>query len=194
GEGSAGPGAGFGGSAAGPPAGAPPSAPAQPGGAAMSASNKKVLLWVAIGCAGLLMLACVVGIIAFVLIGKEAKNEATSFAADASRVSLGFALSGIQMTCQNAGPEGAADFFHPETFAQLEDRACSVDDAVIDVFADAEKSDAFVLAQTDHADMASSLGLDPDSCFLYEAGDARIIGCSVEDGFKIIDLRDLGAI
>ncbi|MFW6031478.1 MAG: hypothetical protein ACOC9T_02710, partial [Myxococcota bacterium] len=185
-----GPEPGFGGGGdAPPPAGTPP---ASPGG--MSASNKKVLLWAAVGCAGVLMLACIIGIIAFVLISKETKDEDKSFAADASRVSLGFALSGIQMTCQNAGPEGAADFFHPETFAQLEDRACSVDDAVIDVFADAEKSDAFVLAQTDHADMASSLGLDPDSCFLYEAGDARIIGCSVEDGFKIIDLRDLGAI
>ncbi|MFW6051397.1 MAG: hypothetical protein ACODAU_09495, partial [Myxococcota bacterium] len=181
-----------------PGAGAPGwgGAPAQPSGVqpATSGVNKKVLLWVGVGCAALVVLGCLATAAGMWFIGRSVDEGEKSFAAQASRVSLGFALSGIQMSCQTAGARAAADYFHPEAFAGLQDQACTVDDAVIDVFADPEKSEAEVLARTDMADKAEALGLDPESCFLYQASEARIIGCDPEDGFRIIHLENLDSL
>lgn len=177
---------------------APPAQPMGGGGGGLSDKNKKILIWVAIGCAALAVLGCLVTGVFVFFVGKKAKEASEaggSFAAQASRVSLGFALTGIETSCQSAGADATAQFFHPKAFPRLEAHACDVDNQVIDVFSNTDKSEASVLSNTDLADKAEDIGLDPDSCYLYQAGDARIIGCSLDDGsFKIIDMENLGGL
>jgi hypothetical protein len=188
--------------AAAPPAGGTPGwggAPTAPGTAPAGGlgNNKKLIIGVAAGCLLLVVLACVagiVGIFAFRNAAEQAGSAATSFAAEASRVSLGFTLNGVKMSCEAGGAEAAASFFHPKAFAQLSDQACTVSDRAIDVLANAEQSSAQVLAHTGMADRATSLGLDPDACFLYQADGAQVVGCALEDGFKIVHMDNLGSL
>jgi hypothetical protein len=161
-------------------------------------ANKKLIIGVAAGCLGLMLLVCIAGVALMIFQVGEYKSQseeaASSFAAEASRVSLGFTLSGIQMGCQGGGPQGVASFFHPGAFSQLGDQVCNIDARAIDVFSDSDQSTAQVLSQSAMADRASSLGLDPDTCFLYEADGARIVGCALEDGFKVVHMENLGSL
>jgi hypothetical protein len=182
------------------PASAPPAeggwggAPAAPGSPGGLAGNKKLLIGVAAGCLALVVLGCIATAVGFFVLRSKTEQAATSFAAQASRVSLGFTLSGLQMSCASAGPQGAAGFFHPEALAELGDQVCKIDERAIDVFGDASKSTARVLQGTPLAAKATSLGLDADACFLYEAGDAQIAGCILDDGFKIIHMENVASL
>jgi hypothetical protein len=182
------------------PASAPPAeggwggAPAAPGALGGLAANKKLLLGVAAGCLALVMLACVATAVGLFVLRSKTEQAATRFTAESTRVPLIFTLSGLQMSCASGGPKATASFFHPKALAELGDQVCKIDERAIDVFGDASQSTARVLQGTPLATKATSLGLDADSCFLYEAGDSQIAGCILDDGFKIIHMENVASL
>ena len=55
-------------------------------------------------------------------------------------------------------------------------------------------STATVLSSTPDAAKATALGLDANQCFLYQSGQARIIGCNTPTDFRVILMENLAAV
>ncbi len=121
--------------------------------------------------------------------------------AEMSRVSLGFSLAGIQASCIG-DPTGAssAGSFHPNVAATLTPQACQITDQAAEAFGRSCNnnqhpcSTAQPLAGTPEAAQATALGLDLNRCYLYTSGQAKIVGCTTDTGFKIVGLQNPSAV
>ena len=160
--------------------------------------SKKGLLFAGLGCVLLLIIGCIVTAWLVCAAANEgAEQLGTSFQAEASRISLVFALGGLRMSC-TSDPSGAgtSEYLHPNVAASLQGQACQVTDATIDAFGDAQRSQAQMLPGTGDESYANNVGVDPAQCTRFTSGSAKIIGCSLGDamGFKIIHLENLASV
>ena len=113
--------------------------------------------------------------------GEELGNQ---FAAAMNRITVSAKLSSIQMACQG-DPSGAQAMnqFHPSVAGQYQSVACQVGQPLVDaVSRDCTEgqrpcSNGAVLASTADAGKASALGLNPQECYSYISGTAKVIGC-----------------
>jgi hypothetical protein len=177
---------GFGGDSMAPPA--PP-----------KSNTGKILL---IGCAGLLVLACLIlGVGFFVAkdklaaIGTAVNNEGETFE---WRASVGQSLAQIEKMCET-DCKAAAVYFHPQVQAALESEAKGLTPIRLAKLIDPTQSQAKMLNATEDAGIAQALNLDPTQCVRIVAGTAKVIGCSVPDpsgtaSLRIVHLVGIGTL
>lgn len=119
-----------------------------------------------------------------------------------TRISLGFNLSGIKMSCA-ADPSGAgaSNYFHPQVFTQYQGVACQVNDQTVQAMGrdcntgQVPCSAVSNLAGSADESRATALGLTANQCWVYTSGSAKIIGCSQPGtGFKLIHMENPGAV
>ncbi len=133
--------------------------------------------------------------------GEELGEGMGGLGGELTRISLGFQLSGIKMSCAG-DPSGAAaaNYFHPQVFAQNQAAACQVTDATLQAMGrscntgQVPCSAVTNITTTPDASRATSLGLDGNQCWVYTSGSAKIIGCQTPTGFKLIHLENPGAV
>jgi len=113
----------------------------------------------------------------------------------ASRAIVVGALEATRKTCRDGVvSEDALPWFHPDMLADARNLACSVDEATLQAVATSEQASAIPLAQTDRAELAVRLGIDPTLCIQHATEEIRIVGCFDAEGgpgtipYKIIDL------
>lgn len=88
--------------------------------------------------------------------------------------------------------------FHPSVAGQYQAVACQVDQPLVDAIgrgcSDGQRpcSEAAVVAGTADASRAQGLGLDPNKCFSYVSGTAKVIGCrdTASNQFHLIHLEN----
>lgn len=184
------------------PGGAPPGAP--------PFKKSSAGMWIGIG-VGCLVLACVVVFGGCWYCTKktgEAFEEAGAglgqLGAEMSRISLSLTLEGMRAGC-SADPSGAgaANYFHAQAFPQYQNVACQITSpGVVDAFARScasqpqqrPCSDAAVLANTADASYATNLGLNPQTCYSYTSGSAKIVACQTDLGYKFVHMENLTSV
>lgn len=121
-----------------------------------------------------------------------------AFAAEMSRLSVGMKLAAITSGCQN-DPSGATAMqqFHPQVAGQYQGIACQVGQPLQDAVSRScdggqhPCAAASSLAGTPDASRATNLGLDPNKCYAYVSGSAKVIGCSdASNQFQLIHLEN----
>jgi hypothetical protein len=147
----------------------------------------------AIGCAALLVLFCVVSGILWATLGAKLKSMMsggdTGAEAAAWQASIAQSLAQVAALCQNDCQQ-ASVFFHPNSQAALLDEGKALTEARIQKLSDPESSKAEMLDGTEDDDIATKLGLDPQQCARVIAGAAKVVSCSVpEPGGKPSVLR-----
>lgn len=124
-----------------------------------------------------------------------------SFAAEASRISLAFTLAGVQMGCAG-DPSGAstANNYHPQVASQYQAMGCTLTDQAVEAYGrgcssgQRPCSEVAVIAGTPDAQRATALGLDAGRCYAYTSGQGKVIGCTTDQGFKLIHLENVNAV
>lgn len=134
---------------------------------------------------------------------EEAAGGMGQLGAEMSRISLSLNLEGVKMSCSmDPSGAGAANYFHASIFPTYQSQVCQVTQPnVVDAFARSCQSqpqqrpcsDAAVVSGTD-ADLATSLGLNPLTCYAYTSGSAKIIGCNTDLGYKFIHFENITAV
>ena len=154
----------------------------------------------AIGCATVLVLSCVIGIALYSLV-KEKIQGLMSNGPDLSgqarewQTALSQSLSQIAAVCQS-DCQNAAVYFHPQAHAALAEASKL---RPIHVTQLSEGAEAVMLAGSEDAHMADELGLDPARCVRLALGKAKVIGCSVpepggEASLRVITLSGLDTL
>lgn len=123
------------------------------------------------------------------------------FGAELSRMSLAMNLAGIKMSCAgDPSGAGAVNYLHPSVAATLQPQACQITDQAVEAFGrncssgQTPCSAAASLTGTPDAAMATNLGLDTNRCYSYTSGQAKLIGCNTDAGFKLISIQNPGAV
>ncbi len=146
-------------------------------------------------CLIIVLISCAVGGYLYYK-GKQVASEAgSSFEAEMNRISLSVTLDGIISAC-GADPSGnaAAAYFNPAVAASYGPLACQANADTVAAFSDANRSTANALAGSPDEGLATAQGLDPNSCFVYTSGAAKVIGCSGADGFKLLHVEALDQV
>ncbi|MEO0324148.1 MAG: hypothetical protein AAF447_14395, partial [Myxococcota bacterium] len=95
---------------------------------------------------------------------------------------------------------GAAQSFHPTVAARYQAEACKVNEKTIEAFGrnctsgQRPCSEAAMLSTTGDTGYASAVSADPNSCFAYTSGSAKLVGCQAPTGFQIVHIENLGAV
>ncbi|HJL30035.1 MAG TPA: hypothetical protein RMI62_13250, partial [Polyangiaceae bacterium LLY-WYZ-15_(1-7)] len=171
-----------------------------PAAAPQQEKKSKVGMWIGIG-VGCLVLAFAVVFGSCWYCKSKVEEGMTAAGAELSRISLSFALSGIKLSCVgDPSGAGASNYFHPQVFSQYQGVACQVNDQVIDAFGTACNqgqqpcSNAQMISGTADESRATDLGLNVAQCYVYTSGQAKIVGCSGDQGFKIIHMENVTAV
>ena len=158
--------------------------------------------YLAIGCAVVALLACVIGGIMFFVVkdkvGKvmdAAKNEGEALQ---WRGSMAQSLAQVAELCK-ADCNSAAVYFHPQVQAALAAEAKQLTPERLTKIIDPTQSEARMLNATEDASIAQNLSLDPAQCVRIVAGSAKIVGCSVPDAagnasLRIVHLSGIGSL
>ncbi len=161
--------------------GAPPTLP--------KANTGKIL---AIGCAVVLVMTCVIGGIMYFMAKKQiaaimgsGQDETATLA---WRGTLSQALTQVSALCATSS-EGAANYYHPSVQPTLLGQAKELTSPRLQKLVDPTQSEAAMLNATDDGAIASSLGLDPQVCVRIASGDAKVVGCSVPNPAGQADMR-----
>lgn len=128
----------------------------------------------------------------------ELGNE---FGAELTRISLSLALSSMKVSCAS-DPSGAgtSNWFVPSVAPQYQPQACQVTDATLEAFSrnctqgQMPCSTAASLAGTGDESRAAAAGVDVGQCYVYSSGSAKIIGCSLDTGYKLIHIENPAAV
>ncbi|MCB9611835.1 MAG: hypothetical protein H6722_05195 [Sandaracinus sp.] len=122
-------------------------------------------------------------------------------AAEMSRLSLTMSLASAQLGCASdpTGAQAAQAVLHPSVATQYQGMLCNIPQNTLDAFGrgcdeGAPCSTVTVLASTPDAAKATALGLDANQCFLYQSGQARIIGCNTPSDYRVILMENLAAV
>ncbi len=157
---------------------------------------RNIGLWVGLGCLGVLVVSCC-------LLTYWAQAYGWRWILDqdderkiwASRMILVGALEGTRKSCSDGViSEDSLPWFHSEMPATRRNLACSLKEATLRDLGTPELSTAKSLVQTERAELASTLGMDPTLCFEHSTGDVTVIGCFDPEGgpgsvpYQIIDL------
>lgn len=142
---------------------------------------------VALGCAGVLALSCLVGGLLYVafgdklkaLLGGGASSEDASQAA-AWQASIAQSLAQVSALCA-IDCDRASVFFHPDTQAQLLPQAKALTSERVQKLSDAREAHAEMLDGSDDEELAKKLGLDPQLCARVSVAKAKVVSCSVPD-------------
>jgi hypothetical protein len=122
-------------------------------------------------------------------------GSGSSLMAEANRIPLSFALSGIKLSCLgDPSGAGAANYFHDAAFGSLQAQACQVTDDTANAFGDANRSQAQGLSGTADESRATAFGVDASQCTLFTSGAAKIIGCTVNDDFRIVHMENVASV
>ena len=164
--------------------------------------NTKLWLGIGGGCLLAVILGCVGGWYYCKMKAEEVTSElGGELGAELSRVSLTFSLSGMKLSCAS-DPSGAAtsNYFVPQVASQYQGQACQITDAAIEAFGrgcntgQMPCSTAASLAGSADESRAAAAGVDASQCFVYTSGQAKIIGCTLDTGFKFIHLENVAAV
>jgi len=187
----------FGGPGGAPPAGggAPGAPPAGPGVAAGAPATKKgssnrTWLFLGLGCLGLVLIACPLGMyIGYRWVQQEAESALGQTQTAMGRVQIAGALTAVEASCaEDPSGASAAPVFHPQAFPALQGRVCQLDEPLLLGVTDPAQSEAEILGETDDAGRATALGLDPGQCVRVTRGQATVTGCQTDAGFQLIGL------
>ena len=171
-----------------PPAGPPPG----------SGSNAKLWIGIGVGCLLLGILGCVGG---WFYCKMKAEEAVEGMGAELTRISLTFTLSGVKLSC-TSDPSGAGtnNYFHPQVAGQYGAAACQVSDQTIDAFGRScttgqrPCSDALSAVGSADESRVTGLGLDATQCYVYTSGTAKIVGCALDTGFKLVHVEGLSGV
>ena len=176
------------------------------GGDDDKARKKKMLIFGGIGCVVILILCCITAAVAvtkFRNAAMEAPEAGTAgngiegVAAEFARIPLTFVLTQLMAQCKT-DPSGAsiAPFFQPQVFDQLKAEGCAVDENVVTVFRDTQQTTVVNLATVPEGTLAKNLGIDPASCFLFDAGKgSRVVTCSdSSNATKIVHMEGIAQL
>lgn len=164
--------------------------------------NTKLWLGIGGGCLLAIILGCVGGWYYCKMKAEEVTGAVgNELGAELTRISLSLALSSMKVSC-GSDPSGAgtSNWFAPSVGPQYQAQACQVTDATVTAFGrncnqgQMPCSTAGVLAGTGDESRAAAAGVDVSQCYVYTSGSAKIIGCSLDTGYKIIHLENLGAV
>jgi hypothetical protein len=157
----------------------------------------------AIGCAAVLVLGCLVfGIMFFVV--KDKFNEIVGAAQNEGdalqwRQSLSQSLAQVASICQS-NCQGAAVYFHPQALDALGEAKQLTNERLAKLMIPGQ-SEARMLNATDDAGIAQRLNLDPSQCVRIAANTAKVVACSVPDAdpskppsLRIVHLSGLGSL
>ena len=161
-----------------------------PGATANKPNPGKAL---AIGCAALLVLFCVVTGVVWAAFGAKIKGllggSDTGAEAAAWQASISQSLAQVSALCQNDCRQ-AGVFFHANGQASLLEQGMALTEPRIQKLSDPATSEAEMLDGTEDEEIAKGLGLDPQQCARVTAGAAKVVSCSVpEPGGKPSVLR-----
>lgn len=161
-----------------------------PGASANKPNPGKVL---AIGCAALLVLFCVVTGVVWAAFGAKIKTllggSDTGAEAAAWQASISQSLAQVSALCQSDCRQ-AGVFFHANAQASLLEQGKALTEPRIQKLSDPATSKAEMLDGTEDEEIAKGLGLDPQQCARVVAGAAKVVSCSVpEPGGKPSVLR-----
>jgi len=139
---------------------------------------------IAIGCAALLVLACVVSGVMLMVKGKQVFNLADKMQSEGPtlewRTRVAQALENVLEICKT-DCQGAAVYFHPQRQAELLTQARALSQTGLRKLVDPTQSEARMLDSTEDAALATALNLDPQQCVRIMSGSARVVGCSVPE-------------
>jgi len=132
-------------------------------------------------------------------LGDELNN---SMGAELNRISLSIKLSSIKMSC-TGDPSGAGTAMHfvDSVAAQYQATACQVNQSTLDAFGrncqqgQRPCSDSGAVPGSEHESRVTSAGLDPQRCYWYHSGSAKIVGCNIQpSGFRILHMENPAAV
>jgi len=113
-----------------------------------------------------------------------------------SRIIVVGALEGTRKTCTDGViSEDTLPWFHPRMPSEARNRACSLDEEMLLSLGTPDRDAAAPIGQTDRAELASELGMDPSLCFQHTTDDLSVVGCFDPEGgmgaipYQIIDLN-----
>ena len=164
--------------------------------------NTKLWLGIGGGCLLAVILACGGGYWYCSSKAAEVRDAVGGeFGAELTRISLALALGSMKASCMG-DPSGAgtSNWFAPSVGPQYQGQACQITDATVEAFGRnctqglTPCSTAVGLAGTADESRAAAAGVDAGQCYVYASGSAKIIGCSLDTGYKIIHLENLGAV
>lgn len=122
-------------------------------------------------------------------------------AGEMSRLSLTMTLASAQLGCAGdpTGAQSAATTLHPSVATQYQGVLCTISESAHEAFSrgcdeGTPCSTVTALSSTPDANKATALGLDATQCFLYQSGQARIIGCNTGQDYRIIALENVNAV
>jgi hypothetical protein len=163
-------------------------------------STGKIL---AIGCAAVLVLGCLVfGVMFFVV--KDKFNEIVGAAQNEGdalqwRQSLSQSLAQVASICQT-NCAAAAVYFHPQAQDALGEAKNLTNERLAKLMIPGQ-SEARMLNATDDAGIAQRLNLDPTQCVRITANTAKVVACSVPDAnpanppsLRIVHLSGLSSL
>jgi hypothetical protein len=166
----------------------------QPPGAPPGGEKKKSKTGLIIGgcCVLLLLIGCGVGGYMYWAAQQAATSLGTSIEVEANRISLSLALSGVQSSC-TTDPSGAsaASYFHPNVFATYQAQACMINDDVVNAFGDATRATGVVAAGSGDEAWATAVAADASQCYSFTSGSAKVVACTLPEGFKIVHLENI---
>jgi hypothetical protein len=172
---------GYGGGGYGGDDGAPPTLP--------KPNTGKIL---AIGCAVVLVMSCLIGGVMYFMAKKQisaimgaGQDEAATLA---WRGTLSQALTQVSGLCATSC-DGAANYFHPSVQAALMGQAKQLTPARLQKLVDPSQAEGAMLNATDDGSLATNLGLDPQLCVRIASGNAKVVGCSVPNPTGPADMR-----
>ncbi len=157
---------------------------------------------IAIGCAGLLVLACVVSGVLLVVKGRQVFSMVDKIESEGPtlewRTRVAQSLENVLEICKT-DCQGAAVYFHPQLAAQLMTQAKGLSHEGLVKLVDPTQSEARMLDGTDDSALATKLNLDPQQCVRITSGTAKVVGCSVPDpagtsSLRIVHLEGVSAL
>lgn len=163
---------------------------------APQAPARNIGLWVGLGCLGVLVLSCCLLTfwmqsygVRFIL----GQSDGTKIWF--SRIIVVGALEGTRKSCTDGViSEDTLPWFHPNMPSETRNLACSLDEEMLVSLGTPERDSAAPIGQTDRAELASELGMDPSLCFQHTTDDLSVVGCFDPEGgmgaipYQIIDL------
>lgn len=139
---------------------------------------------IAIGCAALLVLACVISGVLLMVKGKQVFSLADKMQSEGPtlewRTRVAQALENVLEICKT-DCQGAAVYFHPQLKAELTAQAKGLSQGGLAKLVDPTQSEARMLDGTDDSALATKLSLDPQQCVRITSGSAKVVGCSVPE-------------
>lgn len=122
-------------------------------------------------------------------------------AGEMSRLSLTMTLASAQLGCAGdpSGAQSAQTALHPSVAPQYQGVLCTISETSHEAFSrgcdeGSPCSTVMTLSSTPEAAKATALGLDATQCFLYQSGQARMIGCNTGQDYRIILIENVNAV